>query len=139
MLILNYAHPLTAEHRAQIAALVGQDIEEVRDLATHLDVARPFAEHARALADAAGLAPEAWQTRPLVVVPPALNVAALALVAELHGRMGYFPPVVRLRPVEHALPPRFEVAEIVNLQEIRAAARQSRSGSPQKGSYGPGK
>ena len=118
MLILNYAHPLTPDQRAQIEALTGQAIAEVRDLAAHLDVARPVADHAVALADAAGLSPEAWQTQALLIAPPALNVAALALIAELHGRMGYFPPVIRLRPVQGALPPRFEVAEIVNLQAM---------------------
>lgn len=126
MLVLNYSHPLTSEQRAQLEALVGEPLE-VRDLAAHLDLAQPFAEHAVALADAAGLSAEAWQTTPLLIVPPALNVAALALIAELHGRCGYFPPVVRLRPVPNALPPRFEVAEIVNLQAIRQAARSRRA------------
>jgi len=49
------------------------------------------------------------------------------LLAELHGRMGYFPPIVRLRPVPNALPPRFEVAEIINLQAVREAARTRRN------------
>ena len=40
--------------------------------------------------------------------------------------MGYFPPVIRMKPVENALPPRFEVAEIINLQAIRDAARKER-------------
>ena len=40
--------------------------------------------------------------------------------------MGYFPPIVRLRPIEDALPPRYEVAEILNLQAARDAARLKR-------------
>ncbi|MCS7301391.1 MAG: CRISPR-associated protein Csx15 [Fimbriimonadales bacterium] len=52
---------------------------------------------------------------------------AATLLAELHGRMGYFPPVLRLRPVEGAVPPRFEVAEILNLQQIRDTARSQRA------------
>jgi hypothetical protein len=40
--------------------------------------------------------------------------------------MGYFPPVLRLRPVEGALPPRFEAAETLNLQGVRDAARKKR-------------
>jgi hypothetical protein len=40
--------------------------------------------------------------------------------------MGYFPPVVRLRPVAGSLPPRYEVAEILNLQAIRDEARKRR-------------
>ncbi len=40
--------------------------------------------------------------------------------------MGYFPACIRLRPVPESLPPRFEVAEILNLQAVRDAARQGR-------------
>ena len=60
-------------------------------------------------------------------MPPALNFAAVTLIAHLHGRMGYFPPIVRTRPVPDALPPRFEVAEIINLQDVRQRARRKRS------------
>jgi hypothetical protein len=126
MLILNYAHPLTEAQLAQLAALTGEAVNEVRDIPTHLDVTQPFAAQAVALADAAQLAPEAWQMTPLCVLLPALNYAAAALLAELHGRMGYFPLVVRLRPVAGILPPRFEAAELLNLQSLREAARRRR-------------
>jgi hypothetical protein len=49
------------------------------------------------------------------------------VLAELHGRMGYFPPVLRLRPVEQALPPRYELAEVINLQAVRDSARKERT------------
>ena len=126
MLILNYSHPLTPAHLAQLEALTGSTIAGARDIPAQLGLDTPFAEHALALAEAAGLTPAAWQTTPLLVVLPALNFAAAALLAELHGRCGYFPPVVRLRPVAGALPPRYEVAEIINLQAIREAARARR-------------
>jgi hypothetical protein len=126
MLILNYAHPLTEAQREQLQQHLDQPIEEVREIPTQLDLDAPFGPQAAALADAAGLTPEAWQTTPFLVVLPALNYAAAALLAELHGRTGYFPPIVRLRPVEDALPPRYEVAEVLNLQALRAAARKRR-------------
>ena len=126
MLVLNYSHPLTEAQLAQLAALTGEAIDEVRDIPTHLDVTQPFAVQAVALADAAQLSPEAWQTEPLLILLPALNYAAATLLAELHGRMGYFPLVVRLRPVAGTLPPRFEVAELLNLQSLREAARRRR-------------
>lgn len=126
MLILNYSHPLTGEQRDQLAALTGEDVAEVRTLPAQMDLAQPFDKQAVALADAADLSPEAWQTTPLLLVLPALNFAAAALLAELHGRMGYFPPVVRLRPVPGKLPPRYEIAEIINLQTMRDTARQRR-------------
>jgi hypothetical protein len=40
--------------------------------------------------------------------------------------MGYFPAHVRTRPVADALPPRYEVAEILNLQAVRDQARMQR-------------
>jgi hypothetical protein len=61
------------------------------------------------------------------VVLPSLNFIAALLLAELHGRMGYFPPVVRTRPVEGSLPRRFEVAEILDLQGRRETARVTRN------------
>ncbi len=126
MLILNYSHPLTPAQSAQLEALTGEVITGVREIPTQLDTEAPFGPQAAALAEAAGLTPAQWQTEALLVVPPALNFAAVALIAELHGRMGYFPPVVRLRPVSGALPPRYEVAEIINLQALRDAARSRR-------------
>ena len=52
-------------------------------------------------------------------------IAAL-LLAELHGRMGYFPPVLRLRPIANSTPTQFEIAEILNLQNVREASRANR-------------
>ena len=72
------------------------------------------------------LSPQAWQTAAILVNLPSYNYISALLLAELHGRMGYFPPVIRMKPVENALPPRFEVAEIINLQAIRDAARKER-------------
>lgn len=126
MLILNYSHPLTPDQLAQLEVLTATPITEVRDIPTQLELDTPFAQQATALADAAGLSPAEWQTTPLLLLLPALNFAAAALLAELHGRMGYFPPVVRLAPVEGTLPPRYEVAEILNLQALRDAARRRR-------------
>jgi hypothetical protein len=44
--------------------------------------------------------------------------------------MGYFPPIIRLRPL-NTVPPRYEVAEILNLNAVREAARARRYSSPQ--------
>ena len=127
MLILNYSHPLTADQLTRLEAFTGAPVEEVREIPTQLDLDAPFAQQATALAEAAQLTPAQWQTAALLLILPALNFAAAAVLAELHGRMGYFPPVVRLAPIPDALPPRYEVAEIINLQALRDAARKRRS------------
>ncbi len=131
MLLLNFAHPLTDDHLAQIESLTGQKVERVIVVNSQIDTQKPLAPQIVAMADGAGLTPEEWQTAPILVNPPALNFSAVVLIAELHGRMGYFPPVLRLRPVvgpdgQRVIPPRFEVAEIINLQGVRDESRKKR-------------
>jgi hypothetical protein len=75
---------------------------------------------------AATFSPEEWQTAPIVVNLPSFNYITALALAELHGRMGYFPPIIRMKPVADAMPPRFEVAEVINLQAVRDEARKSR-------------
>lgn len=91
-----------------------------------VDRSRPLAEVARQLADAAGLSTEEWQTRPLLLNPPALAPVALALIAEIHGRSGGFPAILNVRPVVGSTPTRYELAEVLNLQAVRDAARARR-------------
>jgi len=126
MILLNFSHPLTDDHLAQVEALTGQHIERVVEVHSQIDAQQPLSPQVVEMVDACGLSPAEWQMLPLLVNPPALNFSAVALLAELHGRLGYFPAVVRTRPIEDSLPPRYEVAEIVNLQALRDTARQKR-------------
>lgn len=126
MILLNFAHPLTAAQRAEVERYSGQTVERVIEVKTQLDHEQPFVPQVRQVVEAVELTPEEWQTLPLVVQLPSLNVIAAMVIAELHGRCGYFPSVLRLKPVPATTPPRFAVAEIVNLQLVRDAARQTR-------------
>ena len=126
MIILNFSHPLTPDQMNQVETLAGQPVTDVRHLPAQFDPDQPFAPQVTALADACALSSEEWQTLPLVVNPPALNFIAVALLAELHGRCGYFPTTLRMRPVPGSTPRRFEVAELINLQGARDAARERR-------------
>ncbi|MDE3091668.1 MAG: hypothetical protein KGJ80_20035 [Chloroflexota bacterium] len=126
MILLNFSHPLTPAQIAQLETLTAQPIGRVIEQMPQFDHAQPFAEQARELVDAVGLSPQEWQTLPLVVIPPALNFVAVTLLAVLHGRMGYFPAHVRMRPVAGSTPPRYEIAEVINLQSVRDAARERR-------------
>ncbi|WP_245863205.1 CRISPR-associated protein Csx15 [Candidatus Viridilinea mediisalina] len=125
ILLLNYSHPLTAEQEAQLGAMLAAPLV-VRNLATHVDRTRPLAEVACELADLAELSSTAWQTTPFVLNPPALAPVALALLAEIHGRCGNFPTLLHVRPVADSLPTRYEIAELLNLQTVRDAARMRR-------------
>lgn len=126
MLLLNFAHPLTPEQHAEIERLSGRVIARVIEVKTQFDATHPFVEQARQLVEAVGLSAEHWQTAALLVNLPSLNVIAALVLAELHGRCGYFPAVLRLTPVAQTTPPQFAVAEILNLQQVREAARQQR-------------
>ncbi|MEZ4683699.1 MAG: CRISPR-associated protein Csx15 [Caldilineaceae bacterium] len=126
MLILNFSHPLTPTQQEQITAATNQPIARILHIPNHFDDQRPFGPQLDALLAAVELTPAQWQGEPILVVLPSLNFIAALLLAELHGRMGYFPPVVRLRPVADQVPRQFEVAEILDLQRTRDRARQQR-------------
>jgi hypothetical protein len=128
MILLNFSHPLTPEQVQRTGELIGRPLARVVDVPTEFDHERPFGEQVQELVDGIGLSSVEWQTASLIVNPPGYAPAAVALLAELHGRMGYFPAVLRLRPVPDSNPPQFEAAEIVNLQAVRDAARLRRHG-----------
>lgn len=126
MILLNFSHPITDKQQAQIEALTSQPIAREIAAMPQFDEQQPFGPQVAALLSQVTLSPAEWQGEPILVVLPSLNFIAAALLAELHGRMGYFPPVVRTRPVAGSLPRRFEVAEILDLQALREAARRAR-------------
>lgn len=126
MILLNFSHPLTEAQLAQVEALVGKPVARLVEVSSQIDPQQPLDAQVRQMVEATGLDSAAWQQAEVLVNPPALNFSAVLLLAELHGRMGYFPPCLRLRPVPDALPPRWEVAELLNLQQVREQARQQR-------------
>lgn len=126
MILLNFSHPLTPEQVVQIETLTNQKIKQVIHLPTQFDHQQPYLPQLAALTGRIPLTPAQLQSAPILVNLPSFNAIAAVLLAELHGRMGYFPPVLRLRLVEGALPPRYEAAEILNLQGVRDAARTRR-------------
>src|SRR6266487_1427043 len=125
MLILNFTHPLTPEQRAQIETLAHTSIEEIRTIPVQIDQTEPLEPQITTIVDAVGLSSEEWQTRSLLINPPGYAPAAFVLLAELHGRIGHFPTLIRLRPKPGPVPS-YEVAELLNLQTIREEARKRR-------------
>jgi hypothetical protein len=127
MILLNFSHPLTREHLAQIESLTGGKVERVVEINGQIDAQKPLVPQVVALADRCGLSPVEWQTLPILINPPSLHWVAVTLLAEVHGRCGYFPAHVRLRAVEGSVPPHHEVAEVLDLQAVRNGARERRS------------
>lgn len=127
MHILNFAHPLTEAQLEQINSLVyPQTTDQVITIPVQFDTSEAFEPQLAALLRAIPLSVEELQSLPVLVNLPSLNSIAAMLLASLHGRMGYFPSILRLRPKPGQTPPVFEVAEIINLQDLRDDGRFER-------------
>lgn len=122
--LLNFTRILTDDQYTQIELALGKRIGKVINLPVEFADARPYGPQCVAAAEQLGLTPNDWATLPIVVNPPGFAPGALALLSELHGRLGYFPVVVRLCPVSGSTPRLYEFAEIINLQALRDAARE---------------
>lgn len=125
MLILNFSHPITEEQQVQVARLAGVPIEEIHTIPVQIDQEQALESQIRAIVDGIGLASQEWQTNELLINPPGYAPAAFVLLAELHGRIGHFPTLLRLRPRIGAFTT-YEVAELLNLQNIREESRRHR-------------
>jgi hypothetical protein len=126
MYIINLAHPLTETHIRKIQEITGETITEIKEIPSRIDHNLPLEPQIETLLDRVGFTPQQWQIEPFLINLPALNYSAAAVLAQLHGRAGYFPPVLRLRPVPEQIPLRYEVAEVLNLQAMRDRAREKR-------------
>jgi len=124
--ILNFAHPLTPAQRQQIEEQTGETIGPVIDAPLQLDDAQPFEPQIRRHIDDLALDSDTLQAGGILVNPPGYAPAVAVLLAELHGRSGHFPAIVRIRPVAGSNPTRYEIAEVINLQAIRERSREER-------------
>lgn len=125
MTIINFSHPLTEGQKTKIEELAGVPIERLIEVQRTFAVEQPCAAQATALVNEVGLSYTEWQSAPLLVNLPSLSIIAGLVLAEIHGRSGHFPAVLRLRPVTGPTTT-YEVAEILNLEAVRLAARGQR-------------
>jgi len=120
--IVNFAHPITPAQREQIRVGAGVYVADVINVPAHCDNNAAFDTEIRRIVDGANLTSEEWQTLELIVNPPGYAYAAAAIIAEIHGRAGHFPTILRLRPsIDNAAT--YVFAELIGLQQIRNAAR----------------
>ncbi|GIV86428.1 MAG: hypothetical protein KatS3mg054_0457 [Chloroflexus sp.] len=124
MIILNFGHPMTQAQIDAVKFYYGVEDVEVKTVKVQVDMDAPLAPQIAALVDSTGLTADEFQTETFVINLPGLSTAAAVLIVELHGRMGYFPPVVRLK--QEGTPPVFEVAEIINVMKVHNVARHKR-------------
>lgn len=133
MIVFNFSHKLTEKSEQQLVDLINiyTETENPPQLAVYplekqYDEELPFAKIAKEAVDDLSKHVPGWEQMPFLIVPPSLNFAAVAILAEIHGRVGYFPSVVRTRKIEGTISPEYEVVEILYLQEIRDQARLDR-------------
>ena len=126
MILLNFSHPLSAEQLLIAESLVSSKFTSIIDIKTHLDHQTSFPSQVKKLVGDITLTSQQWQNSKILLVPPSLSIVSCVLLSELHGRMGYFPAVLRVKPVPGSTPPVFEPAEVLNLQAIRDASRENR-------------
>jgi len=126
MILLNFSHPLSAAQLLIAESLIQSKFTSTVDIKTHLDHQTSFPLQVKKLISDIALTSQEWQNARILVVPPSLSIISCILLSELHGRMGYFPAVLRVKPVPGSTPPVFEPAEVLNLQAIRDASRENR-------------
>jgi hypothetical protein len=122
MIVLNFSHPLTHEHLTQIETFAEKRIERVLEFKVHFENEYPFRPQLDELMKQVVLTSNEWETKSILVNLPSLNFIAALVLAEIHGRMGHFPRILRIRPVRDT----YEVAEILDLRNVRETARQER-------------
>jgi len=121
-LILNFVRPLTHAQMQVLKARLGA-LPEVIEAPMQFDEAEPLGAQITAMLDGLGLTQGEWQSLQFIVNLPGMAPAAAALMAEIHGRSGHFPDILRMTrtPGGGTL---FDIAEIVKLQDIRDDARR---------------
>lgn len=126
MNLLNFSHLLSKSALSDLEKAVGAPLEHVINLMPQFDARQPFMPQVVALLDTAGISSQQFQTEPWLVALPALNYIAALLLAELHGRIGHFPSIIRLRPTANGSVTTYEFAEILDLEQERQQARLRR-------------
>lgn len=127
-LVLNFSgHPVLSGQLDAIQTMMLWPVSEVIDVevGTIAEDRKFVASIVRAI-EKIGLSPEQWQSAGIVAVPAGYSAIWSVILAELHGRLGYFPDVVHLRPTPPGSAEKYEVAEILNLRDIRHSSREKR-------------
>jgi hypothetical protein len=127
-LILNFSgHPVLAGQQQAIQRMMKWPTSEVIDVALgNVPEDHKFVSAIEKAVYTVGLTSDEWQKIPMVVIPAGYTPIWSVVLAVLHGRLGHFPEIVRLRPAPALSAEKFEVAEIMNLHEVRHHSREKR-------------
>lgn len=105
ILVLNFAHPLTAQQQAQIEELSNTTIEHIITIPTLINEEELLEPQIASLIEAVDQSIHDWHKQDILINPPGYAPAAILLLAEIHGRIGHFPTLIRMRPNHASSPP----------------------------------
>lgn len=126
VVVLNFSHPITEVQKGEIAGLLGVtpfDVKVREGLSKQYRYVTTLnlVEQVRDQVADARLAPSNWQEKLIIVNLPAHSGGAMIALAEMHGRMGYFPTVLRIERAEDG----FHFTEAIDLEQLRLRALKS--------------
>ena len=126
MLLLNFAYPLTPAQIAAIEEKLSRKIDRIIHMPVFFDNQVSCIVQAEAIFKRDEIPWDLLMTTPVLVNLPSHNLIAATILTVLHGHLGHFPAVIRLRPIENVVPTEYEVAEIIDLQQVRDVYRKQR-------------
>lgn len=124
--LLNFTHTFQDRQIRQLEMKVDCFIEHVwPDCKVDFDINLDFESQARKLVDDLGYTSEEWQdVGSFIVCLPGFSEVAAVLLAELHGRMGQFPTIVRRCKDDQSELGEYMIKEIIPLSMVRDRARR---------------
>jgi hypothetical protein len=123
MILINFSSPLRQDQLKQAESLLREPVDRVINFSIQLDGDQLILPQFKSAMKKFPLSAEEVRNEPVAVILPPVNYLAALILVELHAWMDYFPIILRVRIQPYSLPPRYEVAELFNLQEVEDAAR----------------
>jgi hypothetical protein len=124
IIVLNFYELLAGHVVEQIEKLTKEDEVKVVNLIPYFDVRDDLIGQVKSQIEKVSEMVPGWRRENVLVQLPNNPIAAAVILAELEGQLGYLPAIVRLQPVKGAFPFRYEVAEVIHIEKIRASARK---------------
>lgn len=127
-IIVNFSHPITEAQLKQIEEKTNLYISEriqPPKVPIHFNENVSFEDQVVKCVDEVGLTDEQWQELQILVNVPGFATISAPLIAELHGRMGHFPKMLRFKRSPEDTN-RYDFEEVVQLQRIRDKSRARR-------------
>lgn len=122
MILINMGHPIGESQLTEVKEFFGEEIVEM-NVDSYLDINQPFTNQiAERIAEVIRNLPD----ERIAFILPSLSQAAVLVVLEFFGQRSYMPEIVRWKKVSNN-PPRYGLAEVIQLETYRHEARKRRS------------